>query len=300
VLVAKMISLDRFATPENLVGYFGVFPEPNTSGVDKEGNPLPPGTMRMSTKGADLVRRYLWNAAKSAIQCNPAVRALYARQRARGSRGDVALGHCMRKLLHQVFGVWASDQPYDEAASMPRRLAAAADQAGSSSAPTSVAAAAPPTSAEKTTTAAGHTQEVILPRKVVTAATLSVAHAQEPVKHRGSIDYAFLRQQITLEQVLKHLGLLDRFAGRGAQRYGPCPFHAAKRPRSRSLCIHLKKHVFRCCNPTCQAQGNALDLWATAHRLPLYEAAIHLAETFHLQLTRTREEATRNPASPTT
>jgi transposase len=298
VLVAKMISLDRFATPENLVGYFGVFPEVNTSGVDRDGNPVPPGTMRMSAKGADLVRRYLWNAAKSALQCNPAVRALYARLRARGTRGDVALGHCMRKLLHQVFGVWASDQPYSEAASMPHRKTASRSDAASSAEP-SVASAAPLAAADETTTAAGHKREVIPQRKVVTAATFSVARTTETVKNRGSIDYAFLREQISLEQILKHLGYLDRLAGRGAQRYGPCPFHAAKRARSRSLCINLKKHVFRCCDPTCQAQGNALDFWAQAHRLPLYDAAIRLAETFHLQTSRTREEATRNLESVT-
>jgi len=33
---------------------------------------------------------------------------------------------------------------------------------------------------------------------------------------------------------------------------------------------------------------NVLDLWAAKHRLPLYEAALHLAETFHLR--RNREE----------
>ena len=90
VLVAKMISIERFATPENLVGYFGIFPELNTSGVDRSGKPVRPGTMKMSAKGADLVRRYLWNAAKSAMRYNPAVRELYARQRIRGARGDVA------------------------------------------------------------------------------------------------------------------------------------------------------------------------------------------------------------------
>jgi len=30
------------------------------------------------------------------------------------------------------------------------------------------------------------------------------------------------------------------------------------------------------------ARGNVLDLWAAVHRLPLYEAALHLTETFHL------------------
>jgi transposase len=154
VLVAKMISLDRFATPEHLVGYFGIFPEENTSGVDRRGNPVPPGTMVMSAKGADLVRRYLWNAAKSAIQFNPAVRELYARLRDRGTRGDVAMGHCMRKLLHQVYGVWASDQPYNEAASMPRK--AVASPVDASSAPSASPADPPAPKATATQTAAGH------------------------------------------------------------------------------------------------------------------------------------------------
>ncbi len=111
--VAKVVSLDRFETPQRLVGYFGVFPQEATSGVDKRGRPLLPGTMRMSTQGNDLVRKYLWNAAKSACIHNPPVRELYRRLRSRGTRGDVALGHCMQKLLHQMFAVWRTDQPFD-------------------------------------------------------------------------------------------------------------------------------------------------------------------------------------------
>ena len=113
VLVAKIVDINRFATPEKFVGYFGVFPEENSSGVDKQGNPLPPGTLCMSRKGNDLVRHYLWNAARSAIVHNPAIRALYRRLKAKGKRGDVALGHCMRKLLHLVFAVWKTNRPFD-------------------------------------------------------------------------------------------------------------------------------------------------------------------------------------------
>ena len=28
--------------------------------------------------------------------------------------GDVAIGHCMRKLLHLVFAVWKTNRPFDE------------------------------------------------------------------------------------------------------------------------------------------------------------------------------------------
>ena len=70
--------------------------------------------MCMSPKGNDLVRRYLWNAARVGIRFNPALRALYARLKAKGKRGDVAIGHCMRKLLHLVFAVWKTNRPFDE------------------------------------------------------------------------------------------------------------------------------------------------------------------------------------------
>ncbi len=50
-IIAQAVDINRFPTPEQFVGYFGVFPEENSSGVDKDGNPLPAGTMCMSSKG---------------------------------------------------------------------------------------------------------------------------------------------------------------------------------------------------------------------------------------------------------
>src|SRR5262249_5818926 len=113
ILVAKIVDIDRFATPDSLVNYFGIFPEEDSSGVDKHGRPRPTGTMIMSRKGNDLARAYLWNAARAAIGCNPAVRALDRRLRAKGTRGDVATGHCMRKLVHLVFAVGKTNRPFD-------------------------------------------------------------------------------------------------------------------------------------------------------------------------------------------
>jgi hypothetical protein len=47
--------------------------------VDRDGNARPAKRYVMCRRGNDLVRRYLWMAALSAISCNPAVRPLYAR-----------------------------------------------------------------------------------------------------------------------------------------------------------------------------------------------------------------------------
>ena len=113
ILAAKIVSINRFNSPERLVGYFGIFPEESSSGVDKRGRPLPPAASRMSAKGNDLARGHLWMAAQSAIVHNSAIRPLYQRLRAKGKRGDVSLGHCVRKLLHLVFAIWKTNRPFD-------------------------------------------------------------------------------------------------------------------------------------------------------------------------------------------
>jgi transposase len=158
VLVAKIIDIDRFETPEDLVGYFGIFPDESTSGVDPLGQPLSPGTQHLSRKGNDLVRMYLWNAAFSAMQSNPAVRALYRRLRAKGKGGDVALGHCMRKLLHLVFAVWKTAKPFD-ANHYPWEQARIPSEVGQ------------PAANEN---AVGHKPEQVAAEKVVTTASAKV------------------------------------------------------------------------------------------------------------------------------
>ena len=100
-----------------------------------------------------------------------------------------------------------------------------------------------------------------------------------------------------MEQVLEHLGLLPQLRGRGQQRRGPCPVHSQPTDTERTFSVHLGKNVFQCFHADCAVKGNVLDLWAAIHRLPLYEAALHLAETFQLALNR-EEEPVRGTRSP--
>ena len=68
---------------------------------------------------------------------------------------------------------------------------------------------------------------------------------------------------------------------------------------NRSFSVHLGKNVFQCFHADCGLKGNVLDLWAAIHRLPLYEAALHLAETFGLAVNREEEpvKGTRSAGS---
>jgi CHC2 zinc finger len=75
---------------------------------------------------------------------------------------------------------------------------------------------------------------------------------------------------------------------RGLQRRGPCPIHGQPGDTQPTFSAHLGRNIFQCFHVDCQAQGNVLDLWAAIHHLPLYEAALNLAETFRIP--RNREE----------
>lgn len=113
VLTAKIVDIGRFHSPKQLVGYFGVFPEENSSGVSQDGAAKPKKMRSMSTKGNDLVRKYLYMASWSAIRYNPAAKALYARKVSEGKPPSVALGHVMRKLLHLAFAVLKTGKAFD-------------------------------------------------------------------------------------------------------------------------------------------------------------------------------------------
>ena len=180
----------------------------------------------------------------------------------------------MRKLLHLVFAVWTTGRPFDPQHYPWQDATTAADK--------------------KT---AGHNQGISPESKVVTAADSTISPEPPPDKSTVAppaaipppaavegIDFAALRAQVSMEQVLTHLGYFQGLKGAGPQRRGPCPVHGGKDARQRSFSVHLGKKVFQCFHPPWAAKGNVLDLWALVQGLPLYQAAIHLAQTFHLTL----------------
>jgi hypothetical protein len=204
------------------------------------------------------------------------------------------MGHCMRKLLHLVFAVWQTNRPFVANHFAWEDLP---DTTVSTTAPLDPAVAATPSANKQ---AVGHKRDVPA-KEVVTTALPTVELAPPRVNParphtpapRPKVDFAFLRQQVTMEQVLEHLGLFALLRGRGPQRRGPCPVHSHSADPERTFSVHLGKNVFRCFHADCAVQGNVLDLWSAIHRLPLYEAALHLADTFHLPRNREEEPVTR-------
>ena len=95
-------------------------------------------------------------------------------------------------------------------------------------------------------------------------------------------------QDETINVPVPFSALLDHLHGRGPQRRGPCLVHGQLTDREHTFSVNLANNVLQCFQRDCAAHGNVLDFWAAVHRLPLYEAALRLADTF--QLLRNREE----------
>ena len=96
-----------------------------------------------------------------------------------------------------------------------------------------------------------------------------------------AIDFAELRRQVRLDQVLDVLGFEAVTRG-GPQLRGPCLVHGSTRPRSRVFAAHLERHVWHCFR--CGASGNALDLWVKVTRQPIYPAALELCRRLGLEV----------------
>ena len=102
---------------------------------------------------------------------------------------------------------------------------------------------------------------------------------QTSAESHPAIDFAAVRAAITIAQVLALLGFVPR-SDRGGQQRGACPFHGSNRRTARCFSVNTQAHSFHCFK--CNRSGNALDLWAQAQRLSIYDAAIDLCQRLNI------------------
>jgi len=98
---------------------------------------------------------------------------------------------------------------------------------------------------------------------------------------RPAIDFAALRAAITMAQVLALLGFVPRSDHAGQQR-GACPLHGSTHGTARCFSVNLNAHTFHCFK--WGRSGNALELWAAANRLSIYDAALDLCQRLNIPL----------------
>lgn len=132
-------------------------------------------------------------------------------------------------------------------------------------------------------------------RRRAEARTQIHAAPRSPTHVNRSIDFAAVRAQLQITDVLDLLGCKPRSAS-GSQLRGPCPLHGSTRGTSRCFTVNTDQQLFHCFK--CGCQGNALDLWAKAQRLSPYDAALDLCQRLHLNPTPNlppTETEKRNP-----
>jgi len=103
----------------------------------------------------------------------------------------------------------------------------------------------------------------------------------QPDASRPAIDFTAVRAAITIAQVLALLGFTPRSDHAGQQR-GACPLHGSTGGTARCFSVNTNAHTFHCFK--CNRAGNALDLWAEANCLSIYDAAIDLCQRLNIPL----------------
>jgi transposase len=101
------LQTERFADARQAVAFVGLSPRHRQSGDSVHGKP------RLSKLGHARLRKVLYMPALSATRCNAAAQALSKRLKAAGKSGKAIVCAVMRKLVHWMFGVLKSGQPFD-------------------------------------------------------------------------------------------------------------------------------------------------------------------------------------------
>ena len=78
----------------------------------------------------------------------------------------------------------------------------------------------------------------------------------------------------------------------GAHQRGACPLHGTTHGTARCFSVNTQANTFHCFK--CGRCGNALDLWATANRLSIYDAAIDLCQRLNLTVPNLAPPANAN------
>jgi len=111
VTAAKVISrvgdIRRFTDAKKLAAYLGVTPKQRQSGSSVRGRST------ISRMGSGEVRTAMYMPAITAIRYNPLIAAFAERLSANGMAKMAVVVAAMRKLVHQIYGVVSSGQPFD-------------------------------------------------------------------------------------------------------------------------------------------------------------------------------------------
>jgi DNA primase len=106
------------------------------------------------------------------------------------------------------------------------------------------------------------------------------------------VDFKAVKSAITMEQVLEHYGILDKFKRGTDSLNGPCPIHKGSNPTQ--FRVSVSKNIWNCFSE-CKHGGNVLDFIAEMDEVSIHAAALKAIEWFNLDAeamsTESRQDA---------
>ena len=93
------------------------------------------------------------------------------------------------------------------------------------------------------------------------------------------VDFKAVKAAITMEQVLEHYGILDKFKRGTDSLSGPCPIHKGSNPTQ--FRVSISKNIWNCFSE-CKHGGNVLDFIARMEDVSIHAAALKAIEWFNL------------------
>lgn len=105
-LLCVIGDISRFDNPQQIVGYFGLYPVIKESGDAKK-------KPHLSRKGNNLLRRNLYLSAMVACCHDPYLRSIYLKSVEKGMSKKSAICKIMKKMLRMLYGMLSHNQHYN-------------------------------------------------------------------------------------------------------------------------------------------------------------------------------------------
>jgi transposase len=115
--VLAYVAFERFQSAKEVASYIGVNPRQHSSGTSIRGR------TRLSKTGNAYLRKSLFMPSMAAIRFNGTIRRFAQQLTDKGKSKMVIIGAVMRKLVHIMYGVLKTGQPFDSAYRTTERIA---------------------------------------------------------------------------------------------------------------------------------------------------------------------------------
>ena len=106
-ILAFIGEVSRFKTAKQLAAFIGLNPKQHFSGTSVRGR------AHLSKMGNSALRKAFYMPALVAMTHNPTIHTFSQRLKQQGKNGKVIVCAAMRKLIHIIYGVLKSKQPFD-------------------------------------------------------------------------------------------------------------------------------------------------------------------------------------------